>query len=115
MFNNILTLISHALGACHQGAAQEGLCLTNDTLATLAHPYTTFYHNTTFYNHDNPKNANDTAGVLNWSLNYNNGAGSVSSAMALHYSQTPYLMDMIFAPHSSSYQMVYFAEGSSSM
>jgi hypothetical protein len=82
MFNNILTLISHALGACHQGAAQEGLCLTNDTLATLAHPYTTFYHNTTFYNHDNPKNANDTAGVLNWSLNYNNGAGSVSSAMA---------------------------------
>ena len=103
MFNNILTSISHALGACHQGAAHEGLGLMNDTLATPARPYTTFYHNTTSHNHGNLKNANDTAGVLNWSLNYNNGAGSVFSAMALHYSQTPCLMDMIFAPHNSSY------------
>ncbi|CAN9335497.1 unnamed protein product [Alternaria alternata] len=105
---------NHALGPCHVGAAEESLCLTNDTIIDPPRYATTFYHNTTSYNHDNPKNANDTAGILNWPLRYNNGEGIASSAMAFQYSATPYLMSMIFAPGKASHQNVYFEQRNSS-
>jgi hypothetical protein len=110
----MLTITSHALGACHQSAAREGLCLTNDTTAIPARPYTTFYHNVSS---DALAHASNIKGVLNWPLSLNNGSNMIiaSSAMAFSYRFDTNLVDMGFTSGSSGYQTVSFEEGSGSM
>ncbi|KAG9195555.1 hypothetical protein G6011_00676 [Alternaria panax] len=111
---NNSTYNDRVLGACHVGAAEESLCLTNETITDPARFFNTFYHNTTSYNHENPQNANDTAGILNRPLRYNSGEGIASSAMRLRYSDARNLMRLTFSPGKESYQAVYFEQSNSS-
>jgi hypothetical protein len=110
----MLTITSHALGACHQGAALEGLCLTDDTTAIPARPYTTFYHNVSS---DALANASNNKGILNWPLSLNNGTNVIiaSSAMGFYYQLGTNLVDMGFTSGISGYQTVSFEENNGSM
>jgi len=110
----ILTDNSHALGACHWSAAHEGLCLTDDTTATHARPYTTFYHNVSSP-HDELTNLGYTQGILNWPVSLWGCVDPVSSAMRFDYVAGTNLVDMAFAPGTDRYQLVCFEEDSASM
>ncbi|KAF1833931.1 hypothetical protein BDW02DRAFT_551553 [Decorospora gaudefroyi] len=103
---------SHALGACHQGAAIEGLCLTNDTLTTPARPYTTFYHNVSSQS-GNTVNADNTLGVLGWHLTL--GALRVPSAMNFDYDPGSNLATPVIMPGQSRYEPVAFEAGTNHM
>jgi len=102
----ILTDSSHALGACHWSAAYEGLCLTNDTTATPARPYTTFYHNVSSY---------DAEGILNWPMSLYGRVDPVPSAMRFEYEAGTNLVNIALTPWTDTYQLVWFEDGSASM
>ncbi|KAF1943355.1 hypothetical protein EJ02DRAFT_502211 [Clathrospora elynae] len=98
--------LSHALGACHEGAAIEGLCFLNETLADPATHYSTYYHNVSSGYNDSA-NAADTNGVLNWPLIIG-GNISVSSAMEFSYNPGSNVVVMYFSPGYSTYSLVSF-------
>ena len=66
------SLNGHALGACHEGAAIEGLCKASK-VANADKSYQTFHFN---YTHSNP---ND--GILTWTLVGGNFVGKLCSAV----------------------------------
>lgn len=94
-----------ALGACHEGAAIEGLCLTGEKQSDPAHSYTTFYHATS---PDQP--AVDNAGILYWNLTVNLNQ-TVPSAMRFSTDVTSNLAIPILMPGNSTYTTVYFTDG----
>ena len=110
----VLTHHSQVIGACHQGAALEGLCPTDDTPGSQPQPYTTFYHNVSSYSGQLP-NADDTQGMLYWTLHANNGALIVPSAMRFWINPTSNVAIMMFAPGDSQYNLVSFEAGSGAM
>lgn len=104
----ILTDSSHALGACNWTIPRKGLCLTDDTTATPARPYSTFYHNVSSYNYDNQ-------GILNWPLSLWGRDDPASSAMRFHYEAGTNLVEIMLEPWTDIYQLVWFEEDSASM
>ncbi|KAI4649484.1 hypothetical protein J4E93_003804 [Alternaria ventricosa] len=104
----ILTDSSYALGACHWSAPYAGLCLSNDTTATPARPFTTFYHNLSSYNIDNQ-------GILNLPVSLWGRDDPVSSAMRFDYEAGTNLVEMTFALRTDIYQLVCFEEDDASM
>ncbi|KAF2128961.1 hypothetical protein P153DRAFT_367259 [Dothidotthia symphoricarpi CBS 119687] len=103
------TLNGTALGACHQGAAIEGLCRTDVTLDDPATSYTTFYHNVSSAQNYS-SNAFDTDGILSWVLSANNGALLVPSAMSLSENVGTNIAIPIFMPGWDKYDLVAFEE-----
>jgi len=102
----MLTSTSHAVGACHQGAAIEGLCLTNLTVRDQATSYTTFYHNVS--SQENKfANANDALGTLIYVLRAGLGL-QVPSAMFFHEVPDSNMADLIFKPGYSANRPVAF-------
>jgi hypothetical protein len=102
IYTNIL---STALGACHQGAAIEGLCLTGSRRNETS-SYNTFYHNVSAT--DTP-NAIDVPGVLGYTL-IAGGDLIVPSAMEFSTSPTSNVAVPIFYPGWDRYSMVEFDE-----
>ncbi|KAF1844587.1 uncharacterized protein K460DRAFT_429333 [Cucurbitaria berberidis CBS 394.84] len=102
------TYDGHALGACHQGAAVEGLCLTGDTIDDPAVSYTTFYHNVSS-SENATVNANDTLGVLNYILTIGGGI-NVPSAMKFSQSPGSNIADPIFSPGWDDFTPIAFDE-----
>jgi hypothetical protein len=104
------------LGACHQGAAQEGLCPTTDDINNASRPYTTFYHNVSSST-GNLANADDKSGVLGWTLNVGtqDGTEGVPSAMSFRYYPETNLADITFLPGYDRYTEVFFEAGSDRM
>jgi hypothetical protein len=98
---------SAAFGACHEGAAIEGLCPTGERLNDTASSYTTFYHNVT--SSADSANAQDSPGVVNWIL-HAAGNLSVPSAMSIYTSELSNVGVPIFAPGPTPYSAVSFDE-----
>ena len=96
----------YLLGACHQGAAIEGLCLTGENIEDPASSYTTFYHNVSS-SENAAANANDTLGVLNYILTAVGGL-TVPSAMDFYQHPGSNLADLIFSPGWDDYRPVSF-------
>lgn len=107
------TLIKYstALGACHEGAAIEGLCLTGETLNDTASSYTTFYHNLSAYAND-PSGAPDVSGVLSWNLRVA-GNQTVPSALRFSFDPTSNVVIPVFFPDDQEYQLVDFDSSNS--
>lgn len=97
---------STALGACHQGAAIEGLCITSETLRDPPSLYTTFYHNVTSWD-NNTAGAVGVDGVLGWTLRAAGGL-VVPSAMALSLSPTSNIANPTFGPGTDKYTLIAF-------
>lgn len=99
---------STALGACHQGAAIEGLCPTGETVQDPPSLYTTFYHNVSSARNEEPDAAN-ADGVLSWVLRAG-GNLTVPSAMAMSPYLTSNVVNPIFHPGESPYTLIAFQE-----
>ncbi|KAH6642660.1 hypothetical protein C7974DRAFT_328184 [Boeremia exigua] len=102
------TLNGTALGACHQGAATEGLCPTRETVQNPPSSYTTFYHNVSSDDNATAGAAN-TKGILNWILQAADGA-NYSSAMGLSLSDTSNVANPIFFPGMIAHSPIAFEE-----
>ncbi|KAL5118767.1 hypothetical protein ACEQ8H_003270 [Pleosporales sp. CAS-2024a] len=98
------TLHLTVLGACHQGAAIEGLCFTGRGINETATPYTTFYYNISSYSSTNSFYDND--GLLGWNLNTTSLL--VPSAMRLSKSPTSNVANAVFSPGWSDPSLVSF-------
>jgi len=99
---------STALGACHQGAAIEGLCFTSETLRDPPSSYTTFYHNVSSFGNDTAGAAN-VDGVLGWTLRAAGGL-NVPSAMNIPFSGTSNIANPTFYPGTDNYDLIAFEE-----
>ncbi|KAH5047246.1 hypothetical protein HBI75_004900 [Parastagonospora nodorum] len=104
------TLNDTALGACHQGAAIEGLCLTGEKVSDPASLYTTFYHNVSASTNVSDF---DTVGLLGYNL-WSGGNIIAPSAMQLSISPTSNVANAIFLPGWYAPSIVLF-EASGSM
>jgi hypothetical protein len=89
------TLNGQYLGACHEGAAIEGLCVT----APSTENYVTFTYNTS------TQETSPTSGLLTWSLVYSGGL-NVSSAMRFSYNPGSNVALPVFFPGNSEYTQV---------
>ncbi|OAL01824.1 hypothetical protein IQ06DRAFT_304078 [Phaeosphaeriaceae sp. SRC1lsM3a] len=103
------TINGTALGGCHQGAAIEGLCLTNQRPQDPATWYTTFTHNVSA---SAVSNATDTQGILAFTLPINGGQ-EVPSAMQLSINPTSNIAVPIIYPGYEQYSIVQFDESGS--
>jgi len=63
--STLLTHPSTVLGACHQGAATKGLCLTTERLSDPVQTYTLYNHKV---ESPSPPNANVIHGLLTYTL-----------------------------------------------
>ncbi|KAF2633413.1 hypothetical protein BU25DRAFT_328705, partial [Macroventuria anomochaeta] len=100
---------STALGACHQGAAIEGLCPTGETVQVPPSSYTTFYHNVSSAANESAGAAN-AEGVLSWILRAG-GNLTVPSAMSLPPGDlTSNVINPTFFPGVDRYNPVAFEE-----
>ncbi len=99
---------STALGACHQGAAIEGLCPTRETVHDPPTPYTTFYHNISSVGNETTIAAN-VEGVLSWILRAWGGL-NVPSAMSLPFNSASNLANPTFYPGVDKYDLIAFEE-----
>lgn len=95
-----------ALGACHQGAATEGLCQTNETTSSPPTPCTTFYQATS----SNDDSAYDTPGIIYYNLIISGGT-QVPSALRFTQDFTSDVAIPIFLPGNSSYTPISVAKG----
>ncbi|KAJ8115813.1 hypothetical protein OPT61_g2624 [Boeremia exigua] len=102
------TLNGTVLGACHQGAAIEGLCLTGDTIQDPTSSYTTFYHNVSSSRNETAGAAN-AEGVLSWILRAGGGL-IVPSAMSLSFDSTSNLANPTFYPGVNERDLIAFEE-----
>ncbi|KAF3000831.1 hypothetical protein E8E13_006841 [Curvularia kusanoi] len=100
------TINGTALGACHQGAAIEGLCLTGETAQNPPSSYTTFYHNVSSYANQ-PAGATNTDGPLSWILRAG-GNLTVPSAMYLSLSSASNVANPTFSPGTEKYDVIAF-------
>lgn len=100
--------ISTALGACHQGAAIEGLCPTGETVQDPPESYTTFYHNVSSAADQKP-NAANVDGVLSWILRAS-GNLTVPSAMNMAPSLSSNIVNPTFYPGDSPYALIAFED-----
>jgi hypothetical protein len=85
------TINGSSLGACHEGAAIEGLCLDGPISPTNA-PYSTFRFNTSSFS---------TQGYLAYSLPVNGGTFIVPEPMQLSYNPTSNVAVPLFEPSYS--------------
>ncbi|ORY10247.1 hypothetical protein BCR34DRAFT_665048 [Clohesyomyces aquaticus] len=94
------------LGACHEGAAIEGLC--PDTLVTeTAHSYNIFYHNIS----DSDTSFTDARGVLSYDFYYGeNLTAMVPSSMDLVYNPASDTAFPLITPSNRSSTYVSFDE-----
>jgi hypothetical protein len=100
--------LSTALGACHQGAATEGLCRTGERRNDTARTYTTFYQNVSYWGSDLP-NAANRGGVLAYNLRIG-GDMLVPSAMHISLDPLSNVGTPIFLPGWNRYSLVNFDE-----
>ncbi|KAF1966432.1 hypothetical protein BU23DRAFT_603560 [Bimuria novae-zelandiae CBS 107.79] len=103
------TLNGQSLGACHQGAAIEGLCPSGHTREDGAEDYNTFYQQTALepvYNLPD----NDTYGPLVWNLTVNGGE-IVPSYMTMDPYIDSNIVNPTFGPGNSSFTSVAFTAG----
>ncbi|KAF9701681.1 hypothetical protein EKO04_000296 [Ascochyta lentis] len=100
------TLNGTALGACHQGAAIEGLCPTGETVQDPPSSYTTFYHNVSSANDQKP-NAADVDGILSWILRAG-GNLTVPSAMSMNPTPNSNVVNPTFYPGVSESTVIAF-------
>ncbi|KAF1961111.1 hypothetical protein CC80DRAFT_488457 [Byssothecium circinans] len=94
-----------AIGACHQGAATEGACITNERITDPVQSYTTFYHATSSSSSNN--STYDAPGLLYWNLTSNIVA---PSSMRFIQRWTSNLATPIFLPGNASTTTVHFAK-----
>jgi hypothetical protein len=100
-------ICSTALGACHQGAAIEGLCPTGEKIADPASSYTTFYHYVSSGSQETA-GAPNTPGGLSWTLHAGNM--EVPSAMSLSFITGSNLANPTFFPGNETYTPVGFKD-----
>lgn len=94
-----VTLNGKYLGACHEGAAIEGLCVTTPSTAN----YVQFNYNTSVYQQPS------VSGLLIWNLiGVNGGTLNVSSTMRFSYNSGSNVALPIFLPGNSDYTQVSF-------
>ncbi|KAJ4402495.1 hypothetical protein N0V91_007209 [Didymella pomorum] len=96
-----------ALGACHQGAAIEGLCITGETVQDPPSSYTTFYHNVSSARNEAAGAAN-ADGPISWLLRAGNL--TVPSAMHLALDTTSNVANPTFFPGTDDFTSVAFEE-----
>ncbi|PVH98042.1 hypothetical protein DM02DRAFT_616072 [Periconia macrospinosa] len=96
------TLNNTALGACHEGAAVEGLCKTNQTTSDPPTFYTTFYQATS----SNSGSTYDTPSILYYNLTISSGT-QIPSAMRFSQDYTSDVAIPLFMPGNSTYTPVY--------
>jgi hypothetical protein len=99
---------STALGACHQGAAIEGLCITGETVQDPPSSYTTFYHNVSSARNEAAGAAN-ADGPISWILRAG-GNLTVPSAMFLALDETSNVANPTFYPGTDKSTLVAFEE-----
>ncbi|KAF2640857.1 hypothetical protein P280DRAFT_507439 [Massarina eburnea CBS 473.64] len=103
------TINGTALGACHQGAAIEGACITSDRITDPPRSYTTFYHSEWA---NEP--ANDLPGILFYNLTLGgsqpNSTRQVPSAMQFESIATSDIAWPNFSPKNITNTYVYFAK-----
>lgn len=96
---------SHTLGACHEGAAIEGLCLSESRFDDIGPSRYPFYHIVS--NSQNPAaNAFDIPGTMIWILQTTEWA--VPSAMHFFSQSDTNQQNMIFTPSVESTSYVSF-------
>ncbi|KAF3034800.1 hypothetical protein E8E12_004639 [Didymella heteroderae] len=97
-----------ALGACHQGAAIEGLCVTDQTVQDPPSSYTTFYHNVSSARNE-AAGATGIDGLISWTLRAG-GNFTVPSAMFLALDSTSNVANPTFYPGTDKSTLVAFEE-----
>jgi hypothetical protein len=92
------TLNGQYLGACHEGAAIEGLCPVPPSTAN----YVTYHYNTS--------TQDNSSGLLAWPLTANGGALTVSSAMHLSFDPSTNVAIPILFPGNNQYTPISFTK-----
>jgi hypothetical protein len=94
------TLNGQYLGACHEGAAIEGLCVNNPSTEN----YVRFNYNTS------AQETSPTSGLLTWNLELSGPTQIVSSAMRFSYNPASNVALPLFFPGNSEITQVSFAD-----
>lgn len=104
------TINGTALGACHQGAATEGLCVTNETTTSPPTPYTSFYYATSQPSSSSGA-TDETGGIIYYNLTISGGT-EVPSALRLVQDVNTNVALPIFLPGNTTYTAIYIENGS---
>ncbi|KAH7411863.1 hypothetical protein DE146DRAFT_256601 [Phaeosphaeria sp. MPI-PUGE-AT-0046c] len=103
------TIDGTTLGGCHQGAAIEGLCVTDQRLENNATWYNTFTHNVSA---SAEPNAIDTQGILAFTL-LASGSMQIPSSMQLSINPTSNVAVPTIYPGFQQYTVVQFDDSGS--